>query len=290
MKKLLLTCIKVYVLQLLCLNICNAQTIVADSTSVKDEGNKFNLTVATAFASRLHYFGRTDSLKSSALIPTLIIQAGKNLSITPSFIFINNNQASFNYAASVINATYSFGKQKGIAGSIYADKFFYKGDSKLVQASQQAQAGFTLSYLNKIVNINTGSSAAFSKSNTDFFATAGVDHQFKIIKGNSIFLITPAFAANAGTQNFTSSYYKKTSFLFLPPNEQLVTESTRKLSLLSYDVNLSLIYAIRFFIFNITPGYVLPQSIITIANNPGASEKAGNLFYCNALIAYKIFK
>ena len=290
MKKPPFAIINIFVLQFFCFTICKAQAPGTDSVKAKGEDNKFNLTIATAYASRLHYFGRTDSLKSSALIPTLIIQAGKNFSITPSFIFINNNQASFNYAASAINATYSFGKQKGVTGTLYADKFFYKGDSKLVQASQQGQTGFSLSYLNKIININTGSSAAFSKGNTDFFASAGLDHQFKIVKDENVFLITPAFVANAGTQNFTSSYYKKTSFLFLPPIEQQVTENSKKFSLLSYDVNLSLIYAIKRFIFNITPGYVLPQNVITVANNPGLSEKASNLFYCNAVVAYKIVK
>jgi hypothetical protein len=264
--------------------ICKAQS---DEDSLNTSDKKFHLSAATAYASRLHYYGRTDSLKSSALIPTFIIQAGKQFSITPSFIFISNNQASFNYAASTINVTYSFGKQKGIAGSIYADKFFYKEASKLVQSVQQGQAGFTLSYLNKIINISSGASAAFAKSNTDYFATAGLDHQFKKVVGENIFLVTPAVVANAGTQNFTSSYYKKNNFLFLPGNEELVTENNKKFTLLSYDLNLSMIYAIKRFIFNVAPGYVIPQNVQTVANNP---EKASNLFYCNAVLIYKIVK
>jgi len=265
--------------------ICKAQNNT-DSVNATGEEKTFHLSAATAYASRLHYFGRTDSLKSSALIPTLIIQAGKQFSITPSFIFINNNQASFDYAATTINATYSFGKQKGIAGTIYGDKFFYKDASKLVQSVQQGQAGFTLSYLNNIINISSGASAAFSKSNTDLFATAGVDHQFKKVAGENVFLVTPAVVANAGTQNFTTSYYKKNNFLFLPGNEELVTENSKKFNLLSYDLNLSMIYAIKRFIFNVTPGYVIPQNVQTAAN----SQKASNLFYCNAVLIYKIVK
>jgi hypothetical protein len=269
--------------------ICKAQN-AADTINTDDKEKTFHLSIATAYASRLHYYGRTDSLKSSALIPTLIIQAGKQISITPSFIFINNNQASFNYAASTINVTYSFGKQKGLAGTLYADKFFYKEASKLVQSVQQGQAGFTLSYLNNIINVSGGGSAAFSKSNTDLFATAGLDHQFKKVVGENIFLVTPAIAANAGTQNFTTSYYKKNNFLFFPGNEELVTENNKKFALLSYDINLSMIYAIKRFIFNVTPGYVLPQNVQRVDNNPGLSEHASNLFYCNAVLIYKIIK
>ena len=293
MKKLKIATTPFILLSFFSISICKAQTETpaTDSTTItNDKEKKVRLSVATAFSSRLHYYGRTDSLKSSALIPTIVMQMGKHISITPAFIFINNNQASFNYAASTINATYNFGKKKGVAGTVYADKFFYKGSSELVRSVQQGQAGFTLGYLNKIVNITGGSGAAFSKSNTDFFAIAQLDHAFKKTKGNNVFLITPSATANAGTQNFTKSYYKKNNFLFFPATEQLVTEDSKQFSLLSYEFDLSLIYAYKRFIVNVTPGYVLPQNIITVANNPSLSEKASNLFYCNAVFIYKLVK
>ncbi|MBS1509284.1 MAG: hypothetical protein JST86_00470 [Bacteroidetes bacterium] len=266
---------------------CYAQASQTDSSGKGSSAIK--LTAAAAYTSRLHYYGRTDSLKSSALIPTLIFQAGNHFSITPSFIFINNNQVSFNYVATVLNVTYEMGKAKGITGSIYSDLFLYKTGNKLVQGAQQGQAGFTLNYKNNIANINTNSSAAFSSGNLDYFSTLSLDHQVKLQKGASLFLITPSVAANAGTQNFTTSYYKKTSFLFLPPSQQLVTENNKQFSLLSYEVNLSCVYSINRFIVNITPAYVIPQNVIAVANNPSLSEKASNLFYFNAVIAYKIF-
>ena len=285
MKKLKIAVIQLLLLSFFSISICKAQTEATDTTvAATDKESKFKLSPAIAFSSRLHYYGRTDSLKSSALIPTLVMQLGKHFSITPSFIFINNNQASFNYAASTINATYNFGKKKGVAGTIYADKFFYKSSSELVRSVQQGQGGFTLGYLNKIVNITGGSSAAFSSSNTDFFALATLDHPFKKVKGNNVFLITPSATANAGTQNFTKSYYKKNNFLFFPTTEELVTENSKQFSLLSYEFNLSLIYAYKRFIVNVTPGYVLPQNIIA------QSEKASNLFYCNAVLIYKLVR
>ncbi|WP_460561844.1 hypothetical protein [Ferruginibacter profundus] len=290
MKKTELAIVLLLLLSFFSVSICKAQTETPDSTVTTEKESKFKISVAAAYSSRLHYYGRTDSLKSSALLPTIVIQAGKHFTFTPSFIFINNSTASFNYAASTINATYNFGKKKGIAGTIYADKFFYKQASELVRSVQQGQGGFTLSYLNKIININSGASTAFSKSNTDFFATASLDHQFKKVKGDNVFLITPSVAANAGTQNFTKSYYKKNNFLFFPTTEELVTEDSKQFSLLSYDFNLSLIYAYKRCIINVTPGYVLPQSIITVPNNPSLSERACNLFYCNAVFIYKLVK
>ncbi|MGC4101006.1 hypothetical protein [Ferruginibacter sp.] len=289
MKKILSRYGFTILLTVFCAATSHAQTTpVTDTAATATKESKFKVSPAIAYSSRLHYYGRTDSLNSSALVPTVVIQAGKHFSVTPSLIFINNSQASFSYAASTINATYSFGKKKGIAGTVYADKFFYKQNSELVRSVQQGQGGFTLSYLNKVININSGASAAFAPSNTDYFATASLDHPFKKTKGNNVFLITPTVAANAGTQNFTKSYYKKNNFLFFPTTEQLVTEDSKKFSLLSYDVNLSLIYAYKRFIVNVTPGYVLPQNIITVPNNPSLSERASNLFYCNAVLIYKL--
>jgi hypothetical protein len=270
--------------------ICTAQNPVTDSVTVLPVKKEKVITVSAAasYIPELNYYGRTDSLKSSALVPSIIINAGKHFSITPSFIFIQNNQASFEYAASTVNITYTFGKQKnGLGGTIYGDKFFYKGQSQLVRAAQQGQAGFTLTNYNKIANITIGSSAAFAKDNTDYFAVTVLDHKFRYEKKKNVFLFIPAATASAGTQHFTTSYYKKNNFLFFPTNEQLVTENSKKFYLLSYDFNLSIIYARNRFIAGITPGYTIPQNVL--ATN-GSTIKANNLFYCNAVVIYKIIK
>jgi hypothetical protein len=291
MKKIILTAVFFFTIQFLSVLICNAQTVIADSTVVTDsvtKKEKISLYIGAAYSTPLHYYGRTDSLKSSAFLPIVFIQLGKHFSITPSVIFIKNSATNFDYAASIINASYSFGKKKGIAGSISADKFFYKNQSKLVRSAQLGQAGFTLAHLNRIVNINIGASAAFSKASPDFFANAGLDHQFKFVKKKNVFLIKPAVVANAGTQNFTNSYYKNSGSILFPGSQQLVTETSKKFSLLSYEVKLDAIYAIKRFIVSITPGYVLPQNIITVPNNPSLSENAKNLFFCNAVVVYRI--
>jgi len=280
-----------FILPLLCISlVSSAQTTLTDSVPVVPVKKEKIVTVSAAasYIPELNYYGRTDSLKSSALVPSIIINAGKHFSFTPSAIFIQNNQATFEYAAAAVNVTYSFGKQKkGVGGTLYGDKFFYKGESKLVRAAQQGQAGFTLTHYNKIANITLGSSAAFTKDNTDYFTAAVLDHKFRYEKKKNIFLIVPAATANAGTQHFTSSYYKKNNFLFFPTNEQLVTESSKKFYLLSYDFNVSLIYARNRFIAGITPGYTIPQNVLSTNGN---TIKADNLFYCNAVVIYKIIK
>jgi hypothetical protein len=61
------------------LAICKAQS-TADTVNTNDKEKAFQLSAATAYASRLHYYGRTDSLKSSALIPTIHHTGRKTMS------------------------------------------------------------------------------------------------------------------------------------------------------------------------------------------------------------------
>src|SRR5882757_949537 len=78
------------------------------------------------FASHLHYYGRTDSLKSNALLPTVLVQFDSaHVYVSGTGVFLNNKQQTMEYAGTVAEAGYKFGKLKGIAGNIYVNKFFY---------------------------------------------------------------------------------------------------------------------------------------------------------------------
>ncbi len=255
---------------------------------VVEKKEKTSLTLSTNFASKLHFYGRTDSLKSTALIPNIFLQFGNGIYLSSSFIFINNSQQTFNYAATVAGAGFNFGKRKGISGSIYADKFFYANE-KLVQSSQQGQAGFKLSHLNKMLDVNLAASTVFSNK-SDYFASLGVDHIFLFKRKKSVFVIMPTVTANAGTQNFTNSYYKTRYVGGIPVGQEQVTENSKKFNLLSYDLSLPIAYAYKKLIVSVTPGYVIPQSIIKVAGRPDLSENASNLFYGNIGIAIKFGK
>lgn len=264
-----------------------AQNSTPVTDAVKPVKTKATIFAGVSFIPNLHYFGRTDSLKSSALTPSILIQFDSSgLYLSGAAVLLNNSSQSLQYAATVTEAGYKFGKKKGITGSIYANKFFYQS-KELVQSALHEQAGLNLSYLNKIVNINSTAVAAFS-GNTDFFASAGLDHAFKISKGKSVFVITPTVVANAGTQNFTHTYYKKNNFLIVPVADQQVTENSRQFNMLSYEMSVPAVWAINHFFIVATPGYVMPQNIITVSGRPDISERAGNLFYTNITLLYSL--
>ena len=243
----------------------------------------------TSYASKLHFFGRTDSLRSSAFVPSVTAKFSNGLYVSGSFIFINNTDASLKYTAAITEAGYRFGKNEGLAGYIYADKFFYSANSSLVQSVQTGQAGFALSHLNNILDINTGGSAVFSDK-TDFFVNAGIDHLFRLETDKSIFLIVPTATINAGTQNFTSTYLKKRNVLFFPLADESVTTNEQKFQVLSYEISMPITYVQNKFAITFTPGYVIPQNVIKVANRPDLANNASNLFYANVGISYTLSK
>lgn len=276
-------------------NISSAQvltpqdSLLAAPTAAQLPKKRTSLTIGAVYLPKLHFYGRTDSLKSTAVAPNLLLQFRNGIYLGSTIIFTDNKLTPFSYAATIAGAGYRFGKEKGLAGSISGDLFFY--DNKgLVQSAQKGQAGFTLSYLNSILNINSSANTIFSGEGNDYFATLGLSHRFRLIKGNSIWVIIPTFNANAGTQNFTNSYYKtRTAFGFpLPP--QYVTESNKKFKVLSFEANMPIVYVYKKLALSFTPGFVIPQNVMTVSGRPDLSENASNLFYANLGVFFTLKK
>jgi hypothetical protein len=106
----------------------------------------------------------------------------------------------------------------------------------------------------------------------DFGAQAGVDHLIrKQFKNSSVLVIDPSIYIHAGTQRFTKTYYKESSFLFFPGVQQEVTEKVSKFNILSYEMSIPVIFAKGRFQFIFTPSYVVPQNLV--------AEKGENKFY-----------
>lgn len=257
---------------------------VADSTVKK----KTNFTIGAVYLPKLHYYGRTDSLKSTALAPNVLLQFGNGIYLSSTVIFLNNSQIPMQYGATIAGAGYRFGKTKGFAGTLFGDLFFY-ANKDLVQSSQKGQAGYTLSYLNSFLNINNNSNAVFS-DNTDFFTSLGVDHPFRYKKKKTVLVIIPTFNTNFGTQNFTNTYYKTRSINGIPIPPEQVTETGKRFQLLSFEASVPVVVVHKNLAFSFTPGYVVPQSVIKVQGRPDLSENAKDLFYANVGVFYTFKK
>jgi tetratricopeptide (TPR) repeat protein len=244
------------------------------------EKKKTEFKISANYNTGLNYYGRVDSLHSSGFFPLAELWFNESLYINAAPVFVNNTAASFQYAGTITSIGYQFKSENKWLGNIYLVKPFYQESSKLVQSALKAQTGITLTWLNKVVNVTGGADAKFSDK-TDFGVTAGLDHIFRYqINDKSVLVIDPSAYINAGTQQFTKSYLKKTSgFLFFPGNEQLVTESAQKFKILSYEFSAPVIFATGKFQLLFTPAYVIPQNLLIVEGRPDLSEKGEKMFY-----------
>ncbi|HMU47689.1 MAG TPA: hypothetical protein PKC72_15065 [Chitinophagaceae bacterium] len=247
-----------------------------DSALHKD---KLQFKLGVFYNSNLNYYGRTDSLKSSAVFPIAELWFNQHLYLNAAPVFINNVIQKFEYAGSVATAGYRFGRDNKEAGNIYFVKPFYKINTDLVQSALKAQVAGTYSWLNKIINITAGADVKFSNK-IDYGVTGGLDHIFKAEPGKGfVIVINPSAYINAGTQQFTKTYYKKSSFLLFPGVEQQVTEEVKGFNILSYEFSSLIIIAKGKFQFIINPSFVVPQNLIKVENRPDLSERGKNIFY-----------
>ena len=241
---------------------------------------KTEFKISANYNTGLNYYGRIDSLHSSGFFPLAEIWFNEKFYINAAPVFVNNSVASFQYAGTIASAGYQFNADDKVLGNIYVIKPFYQESAKLVQSALKAQAGMTITLLNKVLNVTGGGDVKFSDK-TDVGLTAGLDHIFRYqLNDKSVLVIDPSAYVNAGTQQFTKSYLKKSSgFIFFPGNEQVVTESAQKFNILSYEFSVPVILATGKFQLLFTPAYVLPQNLIVVEGRPDLSERGENLFY-----------
>ena len=247
-------------------------------TTVEKEKTEFKVSVN--YNTGLNYYGRIDSLHSSGFFPLAELWFNESFYINAAPVFVNNSAASFQYAGTITSAGYQFKSNNKWLGNIYVLKPFYRESSELVQSALKAQTGMTLTLLNKILNVTGGADAKFSDK-TDYGVTGGLDHILRYqLNDKTVLVIDPSAYINAGTQQFTKSYLKRTTgFLFFPGSEQVVTESAQKFNILSYEFSAPVILAMNKFQLLFTPAYVIPQNLLIVEGRPDLSEKGDKMFY-----------
>lgn len=242
--------------------------------------------ISASYNSGLNYYGRTDSLKSTGYYPSLGVNFKNGIYLHSSFVFINNS-AYNGYAATIAEGGYQFkNKKETWGGNIFVNKFFYKDNTDLVQAALKGTAGINLSYLNKIVNLNTGGDVKLSDK-TDFGASAGIDHIIRVENvGKGVIVMDPSAYVYMGTQNFTNTYYQEKNVLLLPAGQEKVTVTETTFSVLSYELSCPIIYGLGKMNLILSPAYVMPKNLITVPDNPGLSERGANMFYLTTTLKF----
>ena len=256
----------------------NAQT--TDST-IK-EGIEFKLSLN--YNTSLSYYGRTDSLKSTGIFPLAELWFSPKFYINGSPVFVNNKVQTMQYAGFVTSIGYLNVSDKWVS-NLYLLKSFYTESGELVQAALKAQSGANFTALNKLVNVSFGGDVKYSDQ-LDFGAMAGIDHIFRFEnKDNSIIFIDPSFTVNAGTQNFSKTYKRKTRGILLS-GEEHVTENYKRFNILSLEAAIPFIYSKKKLQIIAVPAYILPQNMVTVAGRPDLTQTGQNMFYTTIAFKY----
>jgi hypothetical protein len=275
----------IYILTLVVFLFTYLFTFAQTDTIDKD---KITIKLGINYNTGLNYFGRTDSLKSTGVFPLAELWLSKNVYLNAAPVFVNNAVQRMEYSGTVTSLGYLHSTDRWIT-NLYFLKPFYKENSQLVQSALKAQAGMSFTMLNKVINLSVGGDAKWSDK-IDFGATAGIDHLIrKQMTDQWVLVIDPSFYTYAGTQNFTTTYYKKNAgFLVLPGSSEQVSENTTKFNVLAYEFSVPVVYAKGNWMALLTPSYILPQNLVTVAGRPDLSERGQNTFYATIGLKYTL--
>ena len=255
-------------------------TAIGQTDSIGNKKVAVQFKLGVYYNSNLHYLGRTDSLKSSAVFPVAELWFGKGFYINAAPVFINNVTRTFSYEGSVATVGYRFNNQQNkFGGNIFFVKPLYKEGSELVQSALKGQFSSTFTASNKFLNVTIGGDLRFSDK-LDYGATGGLDHLFRFEPGDEFVLVVdPSAYIIAGTQQFTRSYYKQSGFPLFPGTEQLVTEDVKRFAILAYEFSMPVVLAKGKFQLIANPAYVIPQNLVKIEGRQDLSERGKEMFF-----------
>ncbi|MBA4197219.1 MAG: hypothetical protein C0459_06645 [Chitinophaga sp.] len=245
------------------------------------DSTKSEFSASVNYQSKLHYFGRTDSLQSSGLFPSIGYQFKFGLYAQGNFIFIQNPAIPLSYTGTTVEGGFRFKQTKHFNGNIFYTQFLYKDKTSLVQSALHSQTGINLAYTNNILNLNGGADLKFSDK-TDIGITAGVDHLFiiKVPDKKMAFAFDPSAYAYMGTQNFSNTYIQNKNVLGVPVTQQYTTTVTQ-FNVLSYEVSMPVVFVAGKFNASVIPSYVMPQNLIS-------GERGSEMFYVALSIGIKL--
>jgi hypothetical protein len=256
-----------------------------DTTQTKKPDTRSNVFTANIdFQSRISYYGRTDSLKSSLLNPGIGYQLKMGLYAQASMIFINNPLNTLDYTATILEGGYRFGQNKKVSGNIFYNQYLYEKDTRLIQSVVKSQTGFNVAFETKVITFNVNGNLKFSDK-TDVGAAAGLDHLFLIRcpKQHAAIGINPSAYAYFGTQNFSNTYYEqKKIFNLIPTTPEAVTKNSQAFNVLSYEFSLPVVFVYKKFNCTLSGSYVMPQHLIS------GVELGSNMFYFSGGVGVRI--
>jgi hypothetical protein len=245
------------------------------------------------------YLGRSDSLKTPYITPSIGYYDKSGLFITGSLSYLSSSTQSqidlFDLEVGYIFST------NNMDGSVSLSKDFYNSKSYAVKSETKGSLNSYLGYNLGFIKPSIQAEIAFS-SKPDYTAGLGLEHTFYASDDN--LEITPSFLMFASTQNYYNSYYgqrkysskrKKTSNTSAS-NITATLPNAAKFKIRDYEFSVPVDYSAGSFTFNFTPTFAIPINpafvVLTAKSANGVTytktntENLSNVFYWSAAVTF----
>lgn len=239
------------------------------------------------YNSVLHYYGRTDSVKSSGVFPLVEVWLNKKWYVSAAPVFTFSKSSRLQYAGTVTTAGFIASSRRHIV-HVYAAKPFYKSHLALPQSILKAQVAGSFTLLSRFINLTVGGDLKFS-DRPDVGLSAGLDHLIRTtLTGRSTLFIDPSFYVYAGTRRFTRTFYERKSFLIFPGSVVPNQEEVNNFNILSCELSAPVMLSSGKWLFTLTPAVVTPANMVAEENETVTGRKAKAMFYVTTGIKFSL--
>ncbi len=217
------------------------------------------------------YNGRKDSLPVPYITPSIGYYSKSGLYADALVSFLASSYA-FRPDLTIIDAGYNFSFGKNGSGNLSASKYFSSKQSVSVRSEVRGTVDASADYdISHIVKVSAGGSLLFSTGKPDILTNASLSHEWDWGKDDD-WSITPAFTANAGTQNYFDNYQQNrtrktgssrrntTSQAGITTTVDVVSLQPRRFVLLDYELSAPLSYDAQKWGAYFTPTFAIPQN------------------------------
>lgn len=177
---------------------------VEENTDVVKNTEKSFISASLNYISDAVFMGRKDDVENPYLYPTLTYYNKSGLYAKGSFSYLTkSNESRIDLFLFTAGIDFTIDK---FSGDISATKYFFNDDSYNVISQVEADLSAIIRYDFNIINLSLGVNTYFSSnSNTDFFLSSEISHDF--ISSNNKFQISPTVGIYLGSQNFYEEYH-----------------------------------------------------------------------------------
>jgi hypothetical protein len=261
----------------------NFIVVQANAQSPEKDLSKSYFKASLSYLSDAVYNGRKDSIAYPYITPTVgyYHKTGVYANGSLSYLAATSEKRIDLFTLEV---GYDFDITNKLSGGVYADKYFYNTASTNVQSDIKGVAGASFSYDFGVLQLSAGAGVLFA-TKKDISLTASIDHPFTIGDVGNQWTISPTVSVNASTLHFYEGYTERrigkkagnaNANAGSVTSVTTITNRSTGLTLLDYELALTISYDADIWGFSFTPTLALPQNSIFTSTTTTFKPRIGN--------------